>query len=249
MSYIHIVPIFNQRAPLIWSTFTAIQRAAMWSAYKYKMHDHEMAANITMLNTAWHREACYAFAAYDECNKMVGCLYGYMGVPYASVSGLYVLPKYKKQGIGTQLLASAEQSASLYADMMRLTAVWQARNFYQARKYHVVSAREGLHEKSINVPGPINAVIPIFACSNNVAMQCDNIAKADDLSFDASAVNTKHLPMFAHINAEKKIDGYILAAPYNSDTDVRVSQLCLSNPERHDIACRLIESMAAMNIR
>ena len=248
MNHINIVPIFNQRAPLIWSTFVGIQSAAMRSAYKYKTSQQEMALNIAMLNTAWARQPCFAFAAYNVYNKMVGCIHGCIGQPYTTVNGLYVLPEYKKMGIGSMLLAASERAASVYANRVKLTALWNAKNFYQARQYNVLSVRDGLYEKHISTSGA-DKVVPIFVCSNDVAMLCDNIAQVYDLRFDASDVNKKHLPMFAYLHADMTIGGYILGASSGAEKDVRIAQLCVGDPNRHDIVRRLIESMAAMNIR
>lgn len=249
MKHISIVPIFNQRALFIWSTFAGIQSAAML-AIKYKTVPEEAALNIAQLNQVWQKfQPCFAFGAYAD-GKMIGCVHGTLGRSRAVINGLYVLPEYQKMSVGAQLLAASERAASVYTDRMELRAINNAntRKFYNTHKYNIFDPREGMCAKDIS--GMLrDTYVPLFFCSDAIAHRCATIAKNYDINFDAASVNQKHLPMFAYVNMNGLVDGYILAKSGTVENNVQISQLCVDDVKRHDMVRLLIANMATMNNR
>ncbi len=249
MKYINIVPIFNQAAPYIWSTFAHIQSDAMHAVYRYETTPEEMAFNISELNTSWHRfRSHFAFAAYDG-DKMVGCVDGIIQNKVAGIHGLYVLPTYHKMGIGDRLLAASEHAASVHTNMVELTALNRARPFYTHRKYCLVADTHDIYRKNINLAAA-GTVVPLFRCAVPQAAQCTRLAARYDLSFDVAAVNHAHVPMFVSLDENCDINGYVLGAPNATGKDMRVTQLCVAIcATENEIARHLLEQMARMNIR
>lgn len=248
IKHINIIPVFNQ-APLFRSTFVGIQTQAMLGNYNYHTVPDEVNFEISQLYSAWRRfKSHFAFVARDG-DKMVGCINGIIVDGVATIKGLYVLPAYQKMRTGARLLAAAERAASIHTDKMELFAVDRAETFYESHKYTLVS-KTGMHGKSIRGAAR-DTVVPIFWCRPEMKAQCQLLAAHCDLEFSADDVNVHHAPMFAYIDGDDRIGGYILGyIPDNMNSDVRVHQLC-SAPDAagNGVARRLIESMAQMNIR
>ncbi len=249
MKYINIVPIFNQKAPLVWSTIAAIQAAAMKAVHRYETSCEESAQTIAELNDAWHRfKTCFAFAAYDG-DKMVGCIDGVVKKKVASVNGLYVLPQYHRMGIGGRLLASAERAASLVADDMELVILSRVRPFYEQRGYTRVERTDNLYRKSI-AGAQFDAALPLFGCSPKLAQQCSDIAVAYDVQFTAASVNMAHMPTFVQLDKDMGLSGYIQGEYSDAIGAYRVTQLCINPRVRQNrIVTNLVECLAKMNQR
>lgn len=247
MKNISIVPVFNQKDSYVWARFVCIEDAAMRAVYKYKATSAENAFLISQLCTRWHWGPCFAFAAYDD-DRMVGCVHGTINSPYAKIQGLYVLPQYHRMGIGARLLTASERAVSVYADFMNLVALGKAENFYRSHNYSLISPKDCTYVKRIGDSARRN-IVPIFVCPDSMVTRCEMIATAYNLHFDVANVNSMHLPMFAYLNENAEIDGYIACDISCDDNNFHVSQLCLAAQSNNYVACKLIENMARMNIR
>ena len=80
---------------------------------------------------AWKKERnVFAFAAYID-KEMVGFVTGSLNGKNMFTRALYVMPQCQGYGIGSNLLSSAENAASLIAPNMELFSLSGATRFYQ----------------------------------------------------------------------------------------------------------------------
>ncbi|MBO4745528.1 MAG: GNAT family N-acetyltransferase [Alphaproteobacteria bacterium] len=165
------------------------------------------------LNT-WNMESnVFAFAAYVG-DEMVGFTTGSLNGANMFTRSLYVLPQYQGCGIGSSLLNSAENAASLVSPKMELFSLAGAVSFYQNRGYKntVVLGRVMKIKKLSNATG----VQPVFKW-------CDKLQSKLNLKFDANLLQkNKHQPIFVYVNDQQKIDGIAVQTP-NGEQQIKVN--------------------------
>jgi len=150
------------------------------------------------LNT-WNTETnVFAFAAYTA-EEMIGFITGSLTGKNMFTRSLYITPQYRGYGIGTNLLNSAENAASLVTSNMELFSLSGAVSFYQNHGYKntLVLGRIMKIKKLSNVTG----VIPVF-------QWCNKLQSNLNVNFDIKLLQqTKHQPIFVYVNKQQKIDG------------------------------------------
>lgn len=160
---------------------------------------------------AWNTEQnVFTFAAYST-DEMIGFITGSLTGKNMFTRSLYIMPNYQGYGIGTTLLDSAENAASLVASNMELFSLSDAVCFYQNRGYKntLVSGRIKKTKKLSNAHG----VIPIF-------QWCDKLQSKLNVKFDTNLL-TKHQPIFVYVNSHQKIDGIAIRTP-NGEQKIKV---------------------------
>lgn len=141
----------------------------------------------------------FAFATYSGEN-LVGFISGFMNGNNMFTNALYVTPKYHNCGIGSGLLNTSEQAASLVATNMQLISLGGAVNFYQNLGYKNMPLR-GRVVKTKKLPQTEMCVVPVFEWS-------DKLSAKLNVDVDTNLLKqSKHQPIFVCVNNEQKIDG------------------------------------------
>lgn len=141
----------------------------------------------------------FAFAAYSGEN-LVGFTSGFMNGNNMFTNALYVTPKYHNCGIGSGLLNTSEQAASLIVHNMQLVPLENAISFYQERDYKNVLIQGRIH-KIKKLPKLSAGIVPVFGWS-------DKLSTKLNIDVDTNLLKqSKHQPIFVYVNGEQKIDG------------------------------------------
>ena len=204
MNEIKILPIFNQTLPGVWNDFVRIQSTRMseYNGIDNLGVDDMLKAYSCNWSIYAHN---YAFAAYDGRN-MIGFIHGYAWRSTAKVEGLYILPDYRRNGIGKRLLSVAEISAYPRIARMDLIALPQAMSFYQKRGYHLPSYdKEENHFVKKLGARCMATTIPLFNSTSSVTKQLMTI----NADYDASWVNMIHRPTFVYVDINGRIQAYV----------------------------------------
>ena len=174
------------------------------------------------------------FAAYLS-GKIIGFTSGFYNGRNMFTNALYVVPEYHGYGIGTSLLNTAENAATLVAKNMELISSDDAVSFYQERGYKNVVVQERIvkiKKLSKTIPG----VVPVFDWN-------DKLSAKINVKFDTDLLNKcKHQPIFVYVNSEQKIDG--IATRLSNGKDV-IS--CKSGKDKSFIDAALSDALG--NIR
>ena len=188
-----IVPVFKQAKP-IWVDFVHIET-------KVLNYDVDIAGQKHVLSgyaQNWRQDKySFAFAAYYK-NQMIGFAKGCLGEQDETfLDHLYVLPEYRKWGVGSQLLNAMEQASCLVAYKMSLYPLSGSMKFYDKHKY-----TSWHHYMIKDVPNFTNCVIPVFQW----------IVRSFHSKFNVDVDNSlirqnKHQPIFVHLNKYGEVDG------------------------------------------
>lgn len=212
-----IVPIFNQSAKGVWTDFVYVETFCNREMFNLYVSEDVVATYLRdFARNLGQWKHNFAFAAYAE-EKMVGFIQGFAFEKSSELYSvysketflehLYVLPKYHKSGIGTQLLKAFEETAALMSSKVVLTPLKSAVGFYEKNGY----AYFGDMEKNL-VPCA-NKVVPVFQW----------VKKDFDVKLNVTVNNhylqkNKYNPIFACLNRDSEIDGVII----KTDTENRM---------------------------
>ncbi len=141
----------------------------------------------------------FAFVAYAG-EYMVGFTSGFMSGENMWTNALYVDKRYHDYGIGTKLLSTSEQAASLVAKNIQLIPLTGAVSFYQSRGYKNTLV-QGRVVKTKKLPLAMSGVLPVFGWSDNLSAKLNVKVDSDLLK------QFRGQPIFVYLNPEQKIDG------------------------------------------
>jgi GNAT superfamily N-acetyltransferase len=201
----NIVPIFNQNASGIWYDFIRIEAVCDTELYGLSYPTE----SIIQSRFRAYKGAChehkhtFAFGAYHN-GQMIGFSQGRLYQENEMyLDRLYVLPKYHRCGIGTQLLKAAEQTATIFATKIKFIALEEAASFYEQKHGYQQFA---YMEK--NLSPTANSIVPIFQW-----IKKDFNIKIDIHVNTMELKRNKYQPIFAHINENREIDAVATRTP------------------------------------
>ena len=203
MKTINIVPIFNQTIPGIWADFARIQSTRLSEYNGVESLDREHLMNVYSRNWSLHTHN-FAFGAYCG-DDMVGFLNGYVEKRIATIDGLYVLPKYRRRGIGRRLLHQAEFAVHTHANKIDLVALTRAVPYYIQRGYSVQAYESENHFVKTLGKREVAGVTPLFFSTPRIT----NALKKIDAEYNFARVNKLHLPTFVYGDIQGNIHGYV----------------------------------------
>lgn len=201
---VKILPIFNPNECNFWDKFTLIYRQTTEHCYNTTITPDNIRILMDGINKI-HGKPNHniVFGAYDM-GRLVGCLVGHIRNKRATIQYLYVLPEYQGYKIGTQLLATAENAASLIANKAELISWGNAESFYQRHKYTSITG-DNKYEKDIRKLGHYQ-VLPIFYCGTQLLQSMSKISKK---SYDTIKQEIKpYTPVFVYKKTNSGISGY-----------------------------------------
>lgn len=212
-----IIPIFNQAAPMVWDDFVRIENQCDKVVYGLgRPCDNVIKRRISTYRANLRRyRHNFAFGAYIN-KQMIGFIQGYsIDTNEAFINHLYVLPKYHRWGIGTQLLHAAEQTAAIIANKISLVSSSLAVDFYEQKHGYTKSGRD--MEKELS---PVaNAVVPVFQwIKQDFKVKC---VIPTDTRF---LKQEKFRPIFVHTNAEYKIDTILFSTDADNKLRIPINQ-------------------------
>ena len=205
----NIVPVFNQSAKGVWTDFINVETVC--NKEMFNLHISEDVAAMYLRDYArnlgqWKHN--FAFAAYAK-EKMVGFIQGFAfekSSEFYSVYSketflehLYVLPKYHKCGIGSQLLNAFEETASLVSSKVILTPLRNAITFYEKNGYKYFGDMEK------NLVPCVNKVVPVFQW-----IKTDFDVKLNVTVNNHFLQKNRYKPVFVYLNKDSEIDGVII---------------------------------------
>ena len=151
----------------------------------------------------------FVFVAYAG-EYMVGFTTGFMNGENMWTNALYVDKRYHDYGIGTKLLNTSEQAASLVASNMQLISLAGASNFYQSHGYKNTLVR-GRIVKTKKLPLAMSGILPVFGWTDNLSAKLNVKIDSDLLK------QFRGQPIFVYLNPEQKIDGVALRLSNNKN--------------------------------
>ena len=192
MKEINIVPIFNQAAPGVWHDFARIESTA----------PARDGANIAAFEQDWLRyKQCFAFGAYDV-TQMVGFISGFISRKNAQIQCLYVLPEYRGNKIGSQLLRKAESVISIGSRTVNLVALPGAMDFYSRAGYRSVSGFADNHlQKTLPLRRSGADVLPVFGDVAAFRRAAAKLGMSDDFQ--------PNQPAFMYVNIDGNVNGVV----------------------------------------
>jgi len=194
----YIVPIFNQISLGFWYDFIRIEATCDTELYKLSYPTQPLIQDRAsgLKKELRQKKHPFAFGAYNS-KQMIGFTFGSFYEPNEMyLERLYVLPKYHHCGIGTQLLKAAEQTATIFATKMSLSALKEAADFYQLKNGY---EQFDDMEKTLSPIG--NSIIPVFQwVKKDIKLKIT--APVDTMVLKQS----KYQPIFVHINDDCEID-------------------------------------------
>lgn len=196
-----IVPIFNQDAPGVWDDFVRIESTCDTELHGLSYPTQPIIKDRISVFKESLRENKhnFAFGAYKN-GRMIGFTHGHLCQENEMyLDRLYVLPKYHRCGIGTQLLKAAEQTSALMATKIKFIALEEAINFYtQKHEYEQFAYMEkGLSPNT-------NYIAPVFQW-----VKKDFVIKFDVSVDTLTLKQSKYQPIFVHINGDCEIDAVV----------------------------------------
>lgn len=199
-----IVPMFNQD-DAIWSEFMKIEKACD-QKLGYNYTDYDEWRIMRGHEQDWkNKEHNFAFAVYHK-TQMIAFAKGYYDSDALSDSAyldsLYVLPEYRKIGIGKKLLNMAEKTSSMVAGRIQLIPLSGAVNFYQHNGYGW-GANEGTLAKYLSAVS--DDIVPVFQWKKKSFRARFNVKVDSNL-----LKRNKYQPVFVHVNDVLKIDAVAL---------------------------------------
>lgn len=212
MTNIKIVPIFDQSQPNIWTDFLRIRAATMRENYNIEMSPTETADALNEYQSAWSRRAFnFAFGAYRG-REMIGFVNGDCMSSVATIRGLYVLPEYQSQHIGSALLKSAESVSAFGAKNLDLVALGNGVGFYDKFGYSPINLYGGAtnhYVKKINSANKC-VVLPVFHITKLIGNACDKIAADNKTNFKGRLSDFHNSPIFIYLDYQSNITGFAL---------------------------------------
>ena len=198
--YFQFVPIFNQSRQ-IWTEFVHIECVTDEEMLDYYT-DKEGKKRI-MHNYAFKWRASkysFAFAAYHD-EQMIGFVDGYLESRNEMwLDSLYVLPKYQKMGIGTNLLKMAERTSSIVANRINLIPLSESKNFYIQKNGYGYRGYMGKDLSDF-----ATGVVPVFQWIKR------NFNFAMNVKVDGYMLRkNEHQPTFVYLNERGQVDGVAL---------------------------------------
>ncbi len=194
----NIVPIFNQTAPGVWNDFIRIEAVCDTELYKLSYPTEPIIqSRLRAYKGACHENKHnFAFGAYSN-GQMIGFSQGRLYQENEMyLDRLYVLPKYHRCGVGTQLLKAVEQTSALIATKIKFIALEEAASFYEQKHGYQQFA---YMEK--NLSPTANSIVPIFQW-----IKKDFNIKIDIHVNTMALKQSKYQPIFVHINENREID-------------------------------------------
>lgn len=144
-----------------------------------------------------NEQNAFAFAGFYK-NEMIGFSDGYTMSDGIKLDSLFVDPIYHGFGVGTKLLQSAEQSASLIKSDMLLMPLDNAIHFYQTHGYDYRRPGFYLGKK---LSKPVSGIIPVFEW-------CDELNAKLNLEINTNLLKQyERQPIFVYVNNNQQIDG------------------------------------------
>ena len=193
-----IVPIFNQNTPGVWEDFVRIESTCDTELYGLSYPTQPIIKDRIsgFKESLRENKHNFAFGAYNN-TQMIGFTFGCFYEPNEMyLERLYVLPKYHRCGIGTQLLKAAEQSATIFATTMSLSALKEAVDFYKQKNGYDECV---CMEKELSPT--TNSIVPVFQWVKK------DLKIKMDIPVDTMALKqSKYQPIFVHINENREID-------------------------------------------
>lgn len=154
----------------------------------------------------------FAFAAYHN-EQMLGFVTGFMQSKNMYLSHLYIDPMYQDFGIGSELLKTAENSASIITRHIELFPEYNAVDFYEKHEYKNFKNVVMVKQLSESIRG----VVPVFQWHENLQAKLN-------FKIETSEWNKqyKYQPIFVYVNKEYKIDGVGIRLP-NGEAMVKLN--------------------------
>lgn len=193
-----IVPIFNQNASGVWEDFVRIESTCDTELHGLSYPTQPIIKDRISVFKESLRENKhnFAFGAYKN-GRMIGFTHGHLCQENEMyLDRLYVLPKYHRCGIGTQLLKAAEQSATIFATKMSLSALKEAVDFYKLKNGY-----EEFVDMEKELSPTTNSIVPVFQW-----VKKDLKIKMDIPVDTMTLKQSKYQPIFVHINENREID-------------------------------------------
>lgn len=193
-----IVPIFNQDTLGVWTDFIRIEATCDTELHKLSYPTQPLIRDRAsgLKKELRQKKHPFAFGAYNN-EQMIGFTFGSFYEPSEMyLERLYVLPKYHRCGIGTQLLKAAEQTATIFATKVTLSALKEAVDFYQLKNGY-----EQFEDMEKELSPISNCIVPVFQWVKQdfklkIATSVDTMALKQ----------SKYQPIFVHINYDYEID-------------------------------------------
>lgn len=210
---IKFLPIFNPNECNFWDKFAVLYKSSIEQTYKTpfgygksncEINDKSLQYVIDHIQEYHHSNKSFnmVFAAYDDM-KLVGCLVGHVRASRANIQYLVVLKDYQKSGIGSQLLANAENAASFVAPKVEITSFAGAESFYKKHRYMLNKNLD--FEKNIGSSG-IHRVTPVFYCNPKTLTTLSEVSKHPIATIKQTI--KPRTPVFIYRNAKNYIAGY-----------------------------------------
>lgn len=197
---VSILPIFNPESVGYWDDFMRIYTRTAQHNYNRQIDATEYQHRLSEIRSIWARQGFkFAFGAYYN-NQMIGCILGESQDKSAFVNHLYVEPEYQRNGVGFQLLRSAEAASALFFNKINLISASRADKFYQAQKYIMHTAVNG-YAKDIKNAAHCQ-VVPVFHCTPNLAKRLSKISGHDYKTIQSET------PLFVYQDAQSNICAY-----------------------------------------
>lgn len=196
MNNVTILPVFNQ-TPEIWSIMADIKVTTIKSVYDgYPIPPNQMIHDAIMsFRNSWNSNINnFNFIAFYE-NKPVGFIRGDGNY----IHSLFVLKKYAKIGIGTNLLMNAEIINYNYKNSMRVNSLTDSLKFYNKNGYFAPTG----HVLTKNLESDFNNdyIIPLFNAKYKIE-RIHNISSNSGIKLSENSI------CFGHFK-DKEIYGYI----------------------------------------
>ncbi len=216
MKNIKIVPIFNQSVPGVWDDFLRIRKNAILMNYGHTLTQGECENFIRDYENAWKKRAFnFAFGAYND-TEMVGFVQGDCMKSVATIRGLYVLPEFQTQNIGSVLLRHAECAAQYGARSADLISLGNAINFYVKKGYSPIFRGSNEMVKKMTGGGHCDT-IPVFKPTAAILRACDRISRDNNTIFNANGGDFGHRNMFVYVDVHSEIQAYAIGEMSDSD--------------------------------
>lgn len=213
MSDINFLPIFNQAESGVWEDFARIRDAATYHVCGYSMTSKDYDELIKEFMRNWRRRSFnFAFGAYQD-DEMVGFVQGDCTGDMATINSLYVMPEHMNKKIGSKLLRLAEKAGAFGATALDLVSLCSAQKFYERYNYIPLPIMRTSNHYRKNITKqmrPTSTVVPVFKVTKDMDKVCKKISGLYGVEFDASYVNSAHLPMFLYVDAFFDIQGMVL---------------------------------------